>query len=278
MYRDKSRHEIINKADYGIVTALDEEMRPLLKAICQYETVDLGKQDTRYYYLAQIRCLDGSNQTVTCALATEMGQQAAQNVTHDLIRAWNPRHLLLIGIAGGIPGREIRCGDIIVPSYVHYCEPGKLIARHQAQRYKRQPRWKTFDTSRVLLGAARAVNLEPEANWTKAIGNLTSIGRENIHPRLFWDEMVSSEEVWSDLKAAIVHEALERSDKIRAVDNEAAGVFNAAREAPNMPNVLVIKGISDLIENKDDTFHDYAASAAAAFAMAIITKVGGRWR
>ncbi len=258
-------------ADFAIVTALRDEMVALLSTLGDVREIERGQEDIRYYYVATVHCRDDSDQTVVCVLASEMGQLTALTAAHDLIKAWNPRHLLLVGIAGGIAERGVDYGDVIVPRRVHYYEPGKLTSEGRRQRGP------SFEASGRLQPAVEALANERRASWPSRIkAKRPGTGSRRV-PRIRRGELASGEEVWADLSAQTVQEVLARFDKVLAVDNEAAGVFKAADESTQRPDVLVIKAASDLIDGKDDTWRDYARQAAAAFAIGLIEKVGGRW-
>jgi nucleoside phosphorylase len=51
----------------------------------------------REYGVVIVRCL-------------EQGQSSAQQIAHDLIEELDPRWLLLVGIAGGVPAEEYTLG------------------------------------------------------------------------------------------------------------------------------------------------------------------------
>ena len=271
MTMDDRVGKLHDTADFGIVTALRDEILAVLRALGQVRQVKGGQDDFRYYYVATVRCRDGSDQTVVCVLANEMGQLPALTVTHDLIEAWSPRHVLLVGIAGGIAKRGVGYGDIIVPRRVHYYEPGKLTSKGRRQR---GPSW---EASASLQSAADALDLESDASWPSRIKAKRPGSRARRVPIIHRDELASGEEVWADLGTQTVEEVLARFNKVVAVDTEANGVFRAVHDAAVQPKpeVLVIKAASDLIDNKDDTWRDYAREAAAAFAIGLIEKVGG---
>src|SRR5207253_1994694 len=83
-------HRSSTQADYGIVTALRDELTALRAALSAVEEVQLGANDIRYYHVGRLSCRDGSEVTVVCVCANEMGQQPALNATRDLIAAWKP--------------------------------------------------------------------------------------------------------------------------------------------------------------------------------------------
>ncbi len=268
------------QADYGIVTALRDELTAVRAVLRATEEVQLGERDIRYYYRARVKCQDGSEVVVVCACANDMGQAPALNLTRDLIAAWRPRHLLLIGIAGGFPDRSASYGDLIVPFQVHYYEPGKLVPSGTAPRgneVPRIPRWRIFRASAKLHAAVEALAVEEENAWAGRIKVTRPDGMAGAVPKVLRADLASGEEVWASFESAIAQEVVSHSDKILGVENEAAGFFSAVEECSHPPDALVIKAFSDLVEGKDDRWRAFAATASAAFAVALIEKVGSRY-
>jgi len=269
-----------HQADFGIVTALRDELAALRAVLGITEEVQLGDRDIRYYFRALVKCHDGSEVVVVCACANDMGQIPALNLTRDLIAAWQPRHLLLVGIAGGFPGRGGSYGDLVVPLQVHYYEPGKLVPSGAAPsevETPRIPRWRVFRTSAKLHAAVEALAVEEEKAWAARIKVVRPDGVGRIVPKILRADLASGEEVWASLESAIAREVLSHSDKILGVENEAAGFLSAVEECPRPPDALVVKAFSDLVEGKDDRWRAFAAMASATFSVALIEKVGSRY-
>lgn len=268
------------QADYGIVTALRDELTALRTALGPTEEVQLGDRDIRYYYRSRVQCQDGSEVVVVCACANDMGQKPALNLTRDLIAAWRPRHLLLVGIAGGFPGRGASYGDLLAPLQVHYYEPGKLVpadATPPRNEVPRIPRWRIFRASAKLQAAVEALAVEEEKPWVGRIKVPRPDGAAGAVPAVLRADLASGEEVWASMESAIAQEVLSHSDKILGVENEAAGFLSAIEECAHPPDGLVVKAFSDLVEGKDDRWRAFAAAASAAFAVALIEKVGSRY-
>jgi nucleoside phosphorylase len=262
-----------DKADYAIVTALQDELEALLALANDHEVVSGGSSDIRYYYRLKIRCDDGSDQVVVCACANAMGQLAASNLTRDIIQAWAPRHVLLVGIAGGVAERGARFGDVIVPHVVHYYEPSKLRDGSVEDRSRRY----LADTRLETTAQMMALEASSSPDWVSSIGVARPDGSDAI-PGLHLTELASGEQVWASLEAEDVQRVLNRYLKVNGVETEAAGVFDAAREAPRRPDVLVVKAFQDLIVEKNDDWREYAARASASFALALIKRLGARWK
>jgi nucleoside phosphorylase len=263
-----------SNADYAIVTALPDELTAVLTIFGANEEVSGGSSDIRTYYRARVRCVDGGDQIIVCVCANSMGQHAALSVTGDAIRAWHPRHLLLVGIAGGVAPRKVNFGDVVVPHVIHCYEPSKLKDHDTEDRSQH-----FFPSAQLETQAqdmAQEVKLGRTTDWQESIGIARPDGSAG-YPTVHTEELATGEQVWATLKAQEVQRVLRQYPKVIAVETEAAGIFNAVREAVRKPEVLVVKAFSDLVKRKNDRWREYAARASAAFALGLIKRLGGRW-
>jgi hypothetical protein len=76
-------------------------------------------------------------------------------------------------------------------------------------------------------------------------------------PRILRGDLASGEEVWASLRGPAAQEVLQRSDKILAIENEAAGMCSAVEELPNAPDALIVKGISDTSSSPELSWPDH---------------------
>lgn len=262
------------RADYGIVVALEDELKAVLRVFGDFKRDVPTSSDTRYYHQTVVQCDDDSRRIVVAVRANSMGQQGAQSVTDDLIEAYNPRHILLLGIAGGIAERGAHFGDVLVPHVIHYVEPSKRTPDGIEERPK------DYHPSPRLEEAARELKLDGALAGTPSWVKMILLERPNEIdelPQVLTDELATGEQVWGTLDDDDVRRALDRFPKVVGVETEAAGVFSAAHESPQRPDILVVKAFSDLVENKDDKYREYAAQSSAAFALRLIQFLGGRW-
>jgi predicted ATPase/nucleoside phosphorylase/Flp pilus assembly protein TadD len=206
--------------------------------------------------------------------AIDMGQNGAATVTSDVIRAWNPRHVLLVGIAGGVEDRGARFGDVVIPHVVRYYEPSKLLGGTVEDRtHHFYPDAGLESTAQDM---ALEVSLGYRADWEAWIA-MPRPDASHDHVGVLTQELATGEQVWADLSATDVQRVLAQFPKVNAIENEAAGVFRASRDSASRPGALVVKAFSDLIQNKNDEWREYAARASAAFALGLIKRVGNRW-
>ncbi len=108
--------------DVVIVTALEEERDAVRARLPNCRQVAPTTDDVRVYYRSDLSVTfpdgkPGTYSIVLTSLAT-MGRVQATATTGDAIRRWQPRYVLLVGIAGGISDRDVSLGDVLVSDQV----------------------------------------------------------------------------------------------------------------------------------------------------------------
>ena len=146
------------KTDFLLVTALDEERDAILRHFSMSPCPAMH-DDVRYYYRGRV-LTQQYEYTLALVPLLGMGQVEAANATSDAIRQWNPRYVVLVGIAGGIASMGVVLGDILVSEQVVNYELQKK--RDSGSEY----RWISHPVDPRLLGAAR--NLRAKA-WQKTV-------------------------------------------------------------------------------------------------------------
>ncbi|HEY1916813.1 MAG TPA: 5'-methylthioadenosine/S-adenosylhomocysteine nucleosidase [Streptosporangiaceae bacterium] len=192
-----------------------------------------------------------------------MGNVAAAQATEQVIRAWHPARLILVGIAAGAPGSlaEMLPGDILIPDQIVGYELAK-VTRGGAER-----RYEVYRSDVGLLEHVRSLR---SADWAAGIpvprpGDPSGRLRPLIHigPVLTGDKVIADGPTLAELRLAW--------PKAIAVEMESLGVALAAYQ--NGVGFLMIKAVSDFAdEKKNDEWHRYAAFAAARFAVAVLTR------
>ncbi|WP_204103267.1 MULTISPECIES: hypothetical protein [Spirulina sp. CCY15215] len=124
--------------DFGIVTALKIERDALLKRLDSYKEIK-DENEPLPFYLGQI-AIPGSTEyyTIVVCLLLDMGNNEAAVATTRLIQRWQPAHVLMVGIAGGIRGK-VELGDVVVARYSFYYEPAKLTSDGEQMRSEQFP-------------------------------------------------------------------------------------------------------------------------------------------
>jgi nucleoside phosphorylase/O-acetyl-ADP-ribose deacetylase (regulator of RNase III) len=222
-------------ADVVVITALPIEQRAVLRALDGASTV--GR------YRVEARCLAG------------MGNTGAAAGAQQLIDTLRPSAVLLVGIAGGAPPSNH--GDVLVADTVVGYEPGRR------DRVGLHTRPDVHRPAFALLAAAREV--EP-GEW---VPFLDAKRPDDGRPRSHVGTVLSGEKVIAD--AAALAELSRAWPKTVGVEMEGLGVATAAYRSGAA--FLLIKAVSDLADDdKNDDWHEYAAAAAARFALAVLRR------
>lgn len=205
--------------------------------------------------------LDG--QSVVVPPPAGMGTDRATLAAQRAVDVWNPARLLLVGYTGGIPAGsdDLRLGDVLIPDQV----VGYELAKLEPGGVRR--RWDVFRPDPVLL---RAANDMPPAAWVHSIGvgppdgsDGRTVPRRHIGPVLSGDKVIADAGAIGDLRTSW--------PKAVGVEMESVGV--ALVSYLNGPGFLMVKGVSDHADAaKDNSWHAYAAAAAAAFAVEVLRR------
>jgi nucleoside phosphorylase len=198
------------------------------------------------------------------------GNPGAAAATAGAIARYQPRAVLLMGIAAGIRDK-VRIGEVVLSDRVVAYEPAALM--RTASGTTEQPRPEIDRAPHAMLQDVVSYRLEPphlRGAFDRAGGIVPTApaGREEefrahvasaITARQ--GTIASGEKLLRDPAKLLA--VREQHGKTEVGEMEAAGVVDACRRGP-VP-WLVIRGISDFgDELKDDRFHAFASCAAAA--------------
>src|SRR5262249_50716812 len=103
----------LGKALIAVITIVAEELEAAVEAL----GADANIPGTAYH----VRAISAQSEyEVVLRKAVDRGNIAAQEVAQDVIEDFRPSFLLLVGIAGGVGGRDgTALGDVIIGDYVH---------------------------------------------------------------------------------------------------------------------------------------------------------------
>lgn len=194
-------------------------------------------------------------------VAVYPGNSSTAAEAEQAMTCFTPDIIMFIGVAGGI--KDVQIGDVVVATEVHNYEAGKADTLFFARPQGGKP---TYD----LLQRARAE--ARKADWLQFLpGTLP----RHI-PQIVLKPLVSGEKVITSTRSAVYKQVRTHYEDAIAVDMEAHGFFQAAY-AHRQVSSLVIRGISDLLENKDEAdkahFQTVAARHASAFAYQILARL-----
>lgn len=198
---------------------------------------------------------------VVATYLPRMGNVSAAVTTTRLLQRWRPSKLFLVGIAGALGSGKLGLGDVIL---------GEEVLHYDAQRKEEESGtvWApvSYHPDEALLQAAQRLTLDDTFmhSWRGDLGRESARGTR--FPELVIGEIASGDAVVDS--APFVKKIKSLNRKLIAVEMEAAGVLEAARQANFESNTLVIRGICDLANGtKDDSWQHYASRAASSFAV-----------
>jgi nucleoside phosphorylase len=192
----------------------------------------------------------------------------------ELIEDLRPDFILLIGTAGGYGGREeLELGDVVVAEYVEYSGYWKYKEAHVVQR-----KFAHDHPSLFLLDRFVEALRTDESLWRPRVA--VKRPREG-KPKLRRGEIVAGDRLYGDPENPEQRRILEFFDKALAFEMEAVGlartVYKARRTVYYNPQFMVIRGISDLVnqdadgnQNARKEWTPYAVSAACAVASVLV--------
>jgi nucleoside phosphorylase len=244
------------KCEVLILTALSLEYQAVITYLSATQEI-IHPQGTIY----SLGSFSGQNSTWKVAVAEiGMGGPSAALETERAINFFSPEILFLVGIAGGI--KDVQIGDVVAATKIYNYEAGKADVHFQA-------RPEVWRSSYALEQRARAEGRG--TNWFARLNERPS----GSAPRVFIGAIAAGEKVIASKQASTYQLLCTNYEDALAVEMEGHGFLQAVR-ANQTTRALVVRGISDLIDNKTSAERDHsqerAARHAAAFAFEVLVK------
>ncbi|MGO4753401.1 hypothetical protein AB4212_33135, partial [Streptomyces sp. 2MCAF27] len=242
------------RAEAVILTALEVEYRAVRAHLEELRTV--AAERGSLFEVGVFR--EGHRPATSVAIhMTGPGNPGAAALVERASALFTPRTLLFVGVAGG--RKDVGLGDVVAAEAVYDYETGKDTEDAFL------PRQKTHQSTYDLVQLARmiAANDEWQCGIRPAGGNAAPRPKAHVKPIAAGGRVVAHQrsEVGSRLTAGA-------GDAV-AVDMEGFG-FLAGAYVNRQVDALVIRGISDLLADKDEAHDEHwqpvASRHAAAFA------------
>jgi adenosylhomocysteine nucleosidase len=240
------------RIDALIITAL-----PLERSAVRAHLRDL-RTEAASGLSADLASFDGRHGSVSVALIeTGAGNVSAAIQATSAVSAFRPSVSLMVGIAAGL--KDVAGGDVVASSKIYFYEGGK-----QDEQFRPRPEF--APVSPVLAAVSRSVIAD--AAWQRRI-----IDGQADRARAFTGPIVAGEKVQADSSADVMRMIREVYGDSLALDMEDYGAVRGAA-ASEQVKALAIRGISDLVDDKDRlneaVAQPVAASHAAAFAFELL--------
>ena len=251
--------------DFVVIAPLAEEREAILRKLDEYEQVAPDEDDIRVYYKGSVTTTEAGNSVTYSVVVVSplgMGRVQAGSVTADAIHRWEPRYILLVGIAGGLGKAAVALGDVLIAEQIADYELQKLTPGGN------DVRWEVHRTDPRLLGAAKNM---PQDAVLKEVGvDRPKEGTPMCHfgPMCTGDKVVANglmdsyKDVWT---------------KLVGVEMEAGGTASLVFQSAKNVRFFMIRAVSDLADSDKgteevDKWRSYACDVAAAYAVALLKR------
>ncbi|MEU8871011.1 hypothetical protein AB0D24_07525 [Streptomyces javensis] len=246
------------RADVVVLTALEVEYRAVRAHL--EDPRPLQAERGALFELGAFR--EGSAERTVAIHMTGPGNPGAAASVERAAALFAPRAVLFVGVAGGV--KDVALGDVVAADAVYDYETGKDTESGFL------PRQKTYQSAYGLVQLARLVAAGDA--WQPRVhpGDGAPRPRAHVKPLAAGGRVVAHHRSDVGLRlAASAGDAL-------AVDMEGFG-FLAGAYANRQLDALVIRGISDLLDDKgeahDERWQPVASRNAAAFAFELIGRI-----
>ncbi len=193
------------------------------------------------------------------------GNSASAAAVERAITHFDPEIILFVGVAGGV--KDVKIGDVVAAERVYDYESGKV---HDTAFLKR-PKVGMSSYSLIERAKAEARN----ENWLRRIYCYGPTPVSLPRPHVLVGPIAAGEKVIASTRSELFDFLYKNYNDTLAVEMEGRGFLEAAR-ANERVQALIIRGISDLIDNKTSFdargSQERAASHAAAFAFEILAQ------
>lgn len=264
------------RCDIGIVVALKEEFRILFERFeSQHTHVEDGG---RSYYIFEVGTLGGERPyRCVATLVGDMGTNRTGIITEKVLARWDPAVVVVIGIAGGIH-KDVRLGDVIIASEVsNYVEGAKAVDDAAGMLFQRAG--DSFKAKHALLDRVRNFEFANRASflkWEAASGARCSALGAEVEP-LRVDDLLRSKPAQREghvasgplvvTSSAFVAWIRDGDRACLCVEMESGGAVITAHMDPAQRDVLVIRAISDLADDRKGALDKVGGGALRRYAM-----------
>ncbi len=234
------------KADIAIVTVIPEEYTAVISrlekqgCILQHDRGSASHPNQNGWVTSELTDQFGRVYRLVVAAAILPGPTQMACAVSALVARFKPRHVLLVGIAGGFPLDGQARGDVAISSVIYDYEYGK-VAEDFSPRHD-----STYQVDGALLRSAVTLHAR-DADWSALDNDCRpgELGRPNLRSGV----VASGSKVVDNSDNTFFARVLEFWPKILAVEMEGVGAVaavNAAVSGGRSVGFLMIRGISDM--------------------------------
>ena len=250
------------KCDVFIQTAVQVETEAIQDVFPTSKRHQLPNDTTTYYH--STIGINDKKIDIVYAQQTDMGMTAAACLASRAIFEFEPKYIIMSGIAAGLD-EDMNLGDVMIASDIWDYSMGKYEENAEKEiefipdSKHRQLDDKLLETIRTKLG-----DLQNSIQ--------TDLADQGIKPQIHMVDYASGVAVIKS-KEYVKEHVLSHARKTKALDMEAYAIYYSAAKS-TCTEGIVIKSISDLAnKDKDDSYQSIASKTSALCAKYLITDV-----
>jgi len=273
----------LSPIDIAIVTILSDEYMAVINNLENSfrPPPDSSRPDSCAWMIGEVKSSAYRRPyRVVVSMAEKKGEISGTNVTRNTVERWNPKYVVLVGIAGGLPRKNLELGDVVVSNAIWGYEYGKVI-----ETFDPRPDY-VYQVDNALLRNASAL-AKRESRWKTSLSKPEQ--KKSYSPKVVVGPVASGDKIIDDARSEFFQKVLEKWPKLIAIEMEGAGAAAAIAELQSLRYLvgfIMIRGISDMPPaemaisqekannkiqtNERDMWKKTASDAAAAFTVHFI--------
>ncbi len=258
--------------DVLVVCALERELEGFQRATGGTEAWQDCSQDigdsfhvVQNYWVTEMLSNSGAKINIIASSAANMGLVASATLTTQAVMIFNPKLVVMVGIAAGVQGDDRGFGDILVADPAFNYSSGKLRSEQDGGF---SPDFRPIPVNQAVTSSIRRL-----ANNSELFGEIHDRfdgTKPRKFPKVFIGPFGSADQVVDNVSRI---EAIRRHQrKVIGIDMEAYAMYKACQETcvKDPPDFVSIKSICDFASEKHDSWQSYAIFTSAHFATEFI--------
>lgn len=240
------------KTDILVITALAMEFKAVERLLVNLNSVkhETGAQ----YKLGVFPAENSGNDLIVALVEAGAGNINASQETERALTFFGSEYVFFVGVAGGI--KDVKIGDVVASSEVIHYEGGKADVVYK-------PRLNAYSADYELVSLAKSI--ARDELWQRRIDDGLDSFKAEVKPIAAGEKVVSSER-------SVTYELLNQSvSQAMAVEMEGYGFFAPVHS--HRAKGIVIRGISDLLNNKEASDASGSQPLAARNAVAFLAEM-----
>lgn len=252
-----SQNAPTRSVDIGIIIALQEEFDVFFPTIQQAFTPEVDPDSGRHFFLFRG---NGTRHVYSCvvSLLGGMGHTDTAIMTESMLRLYQPRTIVMLGIAAGIHD-DVRIGDVIVANSVDsYIDRGKIKSDEQLHSSSIQFSGQVYQCSADLLHFLQAfkyTHAHAYQQWcqsgSRTMKQLDNTMREELEAKGFLrfpityqiGPLASGPLVVAS--STFKNQLQQRNRSFLGIEMEAGGMMAVLHELIAGKRSLILRGVSD---------------------------------